>query len=159
MGKRLTQEEREARIKAYEEAKAARAAERLEKRKARIEAYEKRKAAKEREKKGIKPVKYAENSKVAYVQNLPPFKGTINVGDEVGFRFLGMAMAGVVTKFTSETHYRDVALEEEGDKAAAGVAPRKVEFYSVKDSEGTFYPIKKNDIFCKKVNGIWKEKA
>ena len=42
MGKRLTPEEREARIKAYEEAKAARQAARFEKRKERVRLLEER---------------------------------------------------------------------------------------------------------------------
>lgn len=155
MGKRLTPEEREARIKAYEEAKAAKQAERLEKRKARIEAYEKRKAAREREKKGIKPAK-EDNTKTGYVKSLPAFKGKLEIGDEVGFRFLGMAMPGRIVNYTNEEDYHDIALEEAGlDRPRRG----RVEYYTVQDSEGTLYPIKKSDILCKKVNGIWKEKA
>lgn len=153
MGKRLTPEEREARIKAYEEAKAARQAERLEKRKARIKALEERKLKKERERKGPKPV-YDENSKAGYVRSLPAFKGKLEVGDEVGFRFLGMAMSGVITEYTNIADYHDDNLEE-------GQLPRRarIEYYTVKESDGTFYPIKKIDILCKKVNGLWKEKA
>lgn len=153
MGKRLTPEEREARIKAYEEAKAAKQAARLEKRKARIEACEKRKAAREREKKGIKPAA-SDNTKNGYIKSLPPFQGKLEVGDEVGFRFLGMAMPGTIVEYTNEVDYHDLNLEE-------GQAPRRgrIEYYTVKDSEGTFYPIRKIDILCKKVNGAWKEKA
>lgn len=161
MGKRLTPEEREARIKAYEEAKAEKQAAREEKRKARLEAYEKAKeeraAKREREKKGISAAKQVTSKANSYVRNLPAFQGKLEIGDTVGFRFLGLAMAGTITAYTNEEDYHDVALEE----AADTVRPRRgrVEFYTVKDSEGTFYPIKKIDILCKKVNGVWKEKA
>lgn len=156
MGKRLTPEEREARIKAYEEAKAERQAARLERRKARIEAYEKQKAAREREKKGIKPKTINDSTKVGYVKSLPAFKGKLEIGDEVGFRFLGMAMPGKIVNYTNEADYHDVAVEgEESTRPLRG----RVEYYTVQDSEGVFYPIKKNDILCKKINGEWKEKA
>lgn len=154
MGKRLTPEEREARIKAYEEAKAAKQAARLEKRKEKIKLLEERKARKEREKKGPKPAKYDENTKTGYVRSLPAFQGKLEIGDEVGFRFLGMAMSGTIVDYTNEMDYHDVNLEE-------GQTPRRgrIEYYTIKDSEGTFYPIRKIDILCKKVNGAWKEKA
>lgn len=158
MGKRLTPEEREARIQAYEAARAEKQAAREEKRKARLEAYEKAKAdraaKREREKKGIKAAKINENSATGYVRRLPAFKGKLNIGDEVGFRFLGMAIPGTITDFTSEKHYKDEALGEDA-------VPTRglIEFYTVQGPDGTFYPIKKNDILCKKVNGTWKEKA
>lgn len=156
MGKRLTEEERQARIKAYEEAKAARQAERQEKRLARIKAYEEQKARREREKRGIRPKDVNDSTKVGYVKNLPPFKGSLEVGDEVGFRFLGMAMPGKIVRYTNEADYHDVAIEgEEVTRPLRG----RIEYYSVQDSEGVVYPIKKNDILCKKVNGTWKEKA
>ena len=154
MGKRLTPEEREARIKAYEEAKAAKAAARQEKRLARIKAYEERKAKREQEKKGPKPVNCPETSKVGYVKSLPPFRGQVNVGDEVGFRFLGMAMSGKVVSHTKEADYHDTNLEE-GQVSRRGIQ----EFYTVKGFDGTFYPIRRNSIFCKKVNNEWKEQA
>lgn len=154
MGKRLTPEEREARIKAYEEAKAAKQAARAAKRLERVKALEERKAKREREKKGPKPKEYGESTKVGYVKSLPPFKGKLEIGDEVGFRFLGMAMPGTIVDYTNEMDYHDTNLEE-------GQIPRRsrIEYYTIKDSEGTFYPIKKIDIFCKKINGVWKEKA
>lgn len=150
MGKRLTPEEKEARIKAYEEAKAARQAARFEKRKERIRLLEERKAKREREKRGIRPKDSGENTKTGYVKNLPPFKGKLNVGDEVGFRFLGMAIPGKIVDHRVEEHYRDI--DTEGNA-------RKTEIYMIKAEDGTFYPIRKNDILCKKVNGVWKEKA
>ena len=154
MGKRLTPEEREARIRAYEEAKAARQAIRAEKRKARLEAYEKAKAKREREKRGAKPKDIPESSKVGFVKSLPPFRGTLEVNDEVGFRFLGMAMSGKITKHINEIHYRD---QVEGEEASPQA--RRIDVYVIKDSEGTFYPVNKKDIFCKKINNEWKEKA
>ena len=153
MGKRLTPEEREARIKAYEEAKAERAAARLEKRKERVKLLEERKAKREREKRGIKP-KESDNSKASIIKNLPPFQGKLEVGDEVGFRFLGMGISGEIVAYTNEEDYHDLNLEE-GQALRRG----RIEFYTVKDSEGTFYPIKKSNIFCKKINGIWKDRA
>lgn len=154
-GKRLTPEEREARLKAYEEAKAAKQAARFEKRKERVKLLEERKARREREKKGIAPKECSENSRVGYVKSLPPFQGKLGIGDEVGFRFLGMAMSGKVVDYTNELDYHDEALGEESTRPRRG----RIEYYTIRDSEGTFYPIKRNDIFCKKVNGVWKEKA
>ena len=153
MGKRLTPEEREARIKAYEEVKAAKQAARLEKRKEKVKLLEERKARKEREKKGIKPAT-SDSTKNGYIKSLPAFQGKLEIGDEVGFRFLGMAMSGTIVDYTNEVDYHDADLEE-------GQTPRRgrIEYYTIKDSEGTFYPIRKIDILCKKVNGAWKEKA
>lgn len=156
MGKRLTPEERQARIKAYEEAKAARQAARLEKRKARIEAYEKAKAKREYEKKGVRPKDVPESSKVGYVKSLPPFKGHLEVGDEVGFRFLGMAMSGTVVKYVNEADYHDV---DDNGNVVANPTRGRVEFFTIKVSDGTFYPVKRSNIFCKKINNEWKEKA
>lgn len=157
MGKRLTPEEREARIRAYEEAKAARQAARAEKRKARIEAYEKAKAKREHERRGVKPKDIPESSKVGYVKSLPAFRGPLEVGDEVGFRFLGMAMSGKIIKYSNEVDYHD--LNENGEVVDN---PRRgrVEFFTVKETfTGTLYPIKRNNIFCKKINNEWKEKV
>lgn len=156
MGKRLTPEEREARIKAYEEAKAARQAARLEKRKARVEAYEKAKAKRELEKKGIRPATINENTTVGKVKAFPAYKGNVEEGDEVGFRFLGMAMAGTVEKIVRERNYRiredDDSVPEELEEDRGVVTT----YYTIKESvDGTFYPIKRNDILAKKINGKW----
>lgn len=157
MGKRLSPEEREARIRKYEELRAAKQAVREEKRKARLEAYEKAKAdrvkKREREKKGIAAAEVKEGS-AGYVRSLPAFKGKLEVGDEVGFRFLGMAMRGDIVEYTNEKHYKDEALGEEATPIRGNI-----EFYTIKGADGTFYPIKKSDILCKRVNGVWKEKA
>lgn len=155
MGKRLTPEEREARIKAYEEAKAAKQAARAAKRLERAKVLEERKAKREREKKGPKPKEYNDSTKVGYVKSLPPFKGKLEVGDEVGFRFLGMAMPGKIIEYQNEVDYHDDANLEEGQEPRRG----RLEFYIIKGPENTVYPIKKTDILCKKVNGVWKEKA
>lgn len=156
MGKRLTPEEREARIKAYEEAKAAKQAARLEKRKARIEAYEKAKARREREKKGVRPATVNENTVVGKVKSFPTYKGVVEKGDEVGFRFLGMAMAGTVVDISKERNYR--IQEEDGDMLEEDKEDKGIitTYYVVKESsEGVFYPIKRNDILAKKINGRW----
>lgn len=151
MGKRLTPEEREARIKAYEEAKAARKAERLEKRKARVEAYEKHK---ELRKRGIKPAEVLDSTKTGQVKKFPTYKGNIEVGDEVGFRWIGLAMAGKVLKIEKEQNYRvqDEDNPEETEEKVGGLQT----YCTVKEnSEGIVYPIKRNDILAKKVNGRW----
>lgn len=154
MGKRLTPEEREARIKAYEETKAARQAARLEKRKARAEAVEKIKIRREREKKGVRPADVPESSRVGQVKRFPTYKGDIGVGDEVGFRWIGMAMAGTVVNIVKERNYRlrddDSGDIEEGDVGAI------MTHYTIKESsEGIVYPIRRNDILAKKINGKW----
>lgn len=154
MGKRLTPEEREARIKAYEEAKAARQAARQEKKLARIKAYEEAKAKREREKRGPRPKESTDSTKVGYVKSLPPFKGKLEIGDEVGFRFLGMAIPGKIVDYTNEADYHDEALGE-SEQPRRG----RIEFYTIKGSDETLYPISKKDIFCKKIDGQWKEKA
>lgn len=158
MGKRLTPEEREARIKAYEELKMARQAVRLEKRKARAEAYEKAKAKREREKKGVKPAETNESSKVGQVKRLPTYKGEVSEGDELGFRWLGMALAGTLVSITKERNYR-VRDDGDGEEAFEDRPGAVITYYHIKDSEGTVYPIRRNDILAKKSNGIWKEKA
>lgn len=162
MGKRLTPEEREARIKAYEEAKAARKEERLAKRKARVEAYEKAKAErakkKEFEKRGFKPVATKESGKVAQVSKFPIYKGKISVGDEVGFRWLGTARAGVVKNYSRERNYRiqsdDEAEAIQTTRGAGGFE----EFYDILDTSENFtYPIRRKDILAKKINGKWHD--
>lgn len=161
MGKRLTPEEREARIQAYEAARAEKQAAKEEKRKARLEAYEKAKAdraaKREREKKGIFAAKQIGSKSNNLVRNLPSFQGKLEIGDTVGFRFLGLAMSGKIVEYTNEEDYHDAALDEAGDMTRARRG--RIEFYTVQDSEGTFYPIKKIDILCKKVDGLWKAKA
>ena len=160
MGKRLTPEEKEARLKAYEEAKAEKAAARLEKRKARVEAYEKakaeRKRKKEYEKKGIKPAELSENSKAGQAKRFPTYQGEIEVGDEVGFRFLNIAMAGKLESIERVRNYRvretEEGLVEEEDTGKNAF----INFYQViENSTGIVYPIRRNDILARKVNNIW----
>lgn len=160
MGKRLTPEERAARIKEYEEAKATRQAARLEKRKARVEAYEKAKAErakrKEWEKRGVKPVTVSESSKVGQVKRFPTYKGEVKVGDWVGFRWLGMAMEGKVEEYSKERNYR-----LESDEIAEAIDETRgrgagfTEFYCIRGTDGSWYPIKRVDILAKKINGRW----
>lgn len=136
MGKRLTPEEKEARLKAYQEAKAA-------KQKAREERKKAQQSRKER--KYLKPAEYPESSVVGYIKGLPAFHGKIEPEDQVRFRFLGMLLEGRVTK-----HVGKEKLTYEGQQ----------EYYAILDeSEGVVYPIKKNDILFKKINDEWKEKA
>ena len=160
MGKRLTPEEKEARLKAYEEAKAEKAAARLERRKARVEAYEKARAERQRkreyEKKGIKPAELNENSKAGQVKKFPTYQGEIKVGDEVGFRFLNMAMSGKLVGIEKTRNYR-VRETEEGIVEEEDTGKNAyINFYQVvENSTGVVYPIKKNDILARKVNNIW----
>lgn len=158
MAKRLTPEEREARIKAYEEAKAARQAARLEKRKARIEAYEKAKARREREKTGIKPATVNESSKAGQVKAFPTYKGEVNIGDEVGFRWIGMAMAGKIEEIMKERNYR--VREDDSDVPIEEKPGAMVTFYMIREnSDRAVYPIKRNDILAKKINGKWVDSS
>ena len=163
MGKRLTPEEREARLKAYEEAKAARQAARLEKKKARREAWEKAKASREKrrefEKRGAKAAEECVSTKVSTVNAFPSYPGEVQEGDELGFRFLGMAMSGKLVKISKERNYR-IRETESGSEEIEEISGREtyIVLYQIKDSEGTFYPIRKNDILAKKVNGIWIDK-
>ena len=158
MGKRLTPEEREARIKAYEEAKAARQAVRLEKRKARVEAYEKAKAAREKrrdfERRGARAVESSESSRVGQVKRFPTYKGEVNAGDEVGFRWIGMALTGKVLRISKERNYR-VREDGETEVPVEEKPGAMIVYYHIKDSDGTFYPIKRNDILAKKINNKW----
>ena len=159
MGKRLTLEEKEARLKAYEEAKAAKQAARLEKRKARIEAYEKAKEVRARkrdiEKRGIKAAELSETEQAKNVRTFPPFKGTVKVGDQIGFRFMGLALAGELVEINKERNYR-IRLTENGEEELEESKEAYVEMYVVKEnSTGVFYPIRKNDILAKKVEEVW----
>lgn len=136
MGKRLTPEEKEARLKAYQEAKAA-------KQKAREERKKAQQSRKER--KYLKAAEYPESSIVGYIKGLPAFKGKIEPNDRVKFRFLGMLLEGKVIKYVGK------------DKV---VYEGQQEYYSILDeSEGVYYPTKKHDILFKNINGEWKEKA
>lgn len=157
MGKRLTPEERQARIQAYEEAKAARAAERAEKRKARLEAYEKRLKKREFEKRGVKPVAVVETGPVATVKHFPTYRGKVEVGDEVGFRWLGTARAGIIVDYTRERRYKIQSDEEaEAVEKTGGAGSGFNEFYTIKDnSDGFKYPIQRQNILAKKINNKW----
>lgn len=154
MGKRLTPEEREARIREYEEAKAARQAIRLEKRKARAEAYEKAKIARERQKRGAKPAEILDSTKVGQVKKFPTYKGNLEVGDEVGFRWIGLAMTGKVLKIEKEQSYR-VQDEDSFEEVEEKVGGLQTYCIVKENSEGIVYPIKRNDILAKKINGRW----
>lgn len=160
MGKRLTPEERAARIKEYEEAKAAKQAARLEKRKARIEAYEKVKAERTRkrewEKRGVKPVSTSESSKVGRVKGFPTYKGEVKVGDWVGFRWLGIAMEGEVKNHLKERNYKLESDEiAEAFDETRGKGAGFTEFYYIRCTDGFWYPIRRNDILAKKINSRW----
>ena len=160
MGKRLTPEERAARIKEYEEAKAARQAARLEKRKARIEAYEKVKAGrakkKEWEKRGARPVDVPESGKQGAVRRFPTYRGEVKIGDWVGFRWLGMAMEGEIKNYSKERNYKlDSDEIAEAVDETQGRGAGFTEFYSIKSTDGSRYPIKRVDILAKKVDNRW----
>ena len=155
MGKRLTPEEREARIREYEEAKAARQAARLEKRKARAEAYEKAKIARERQKRGVKPAEILDSTRAGQVKKFPTYKGNLEVGDEVGFRWIGLAMAGKVLKIEKEQNYRIRDEEDNFEEVEEKVGGLQTYCMVKENSEGIVYPIKRNDILAKKVNDKW----
>ena len=164
MGKRLTPEEREARIKAYEEAKAARQVARLEKRKARLEAYEKAKVSREKkkefEKRGAKPAEILDSTRNGQVRAFPSYPGEVQEGDEVGFRFLGMAMSGKLIKILKERNYRVRDTDAETEEIEEEVTGREtyITLHQIQEADGTVYPIRKNDILAKKVDGVWVDK-
>jgi len=155
MGKRLTPEEREARIREYEKAKADRKAAKLEKRKARIEAYEKAKAERQKkkawEKRGVRPAAAPDSTRAGQVKNFPTYRGNIELGDEVGFRWIGLALAGKVMEIRKERNYR-VRDDGNGEMEEKGYET----FYTIKEnSEKTVYPVRRINILAKKVNGVW----
>lgn len=156
MGKRLTPEEREARIKAYNDLRAQKQAERLKKRKERAEAYEKLKAERQRKKewnkRGPAPSESEPSGKVARVKAFPSYRGKVEVGDWVGFRWIGIAREGEVIKHTKEAHYRDESLPNDSE------AKRFIELWHVRGkNEDTVYPISKENLLAKKVNGVWQD--
>ena len=156
MRHKRSKEEIEAARKAYEEEKAKKKAEREAKRKARIEAYEKRKELREQKRRGVRPATAHESSTVGQVQRQAAFRGKIEKGDLVAFRFLGMMLAGYVLDHVQEKNYKNVV---EGDEEQGVGRYQDIDYYSVRDYHSdTIYPVRKNNILAKKVGEIWKEK-
>lgn len=151
MGKRLSPEQREARLKAVLDRKAEREAkrrEREEERQRRIREREIRRKARRG------PV---EANSSDPVKSLSPFVGTIKEGDEVGFRWLGMVFGGKVVSISREQAYRQVeGMEDKESEEEVGVGT--IVYYECQTSNGNIYPALRKDIVCKKISGIWKER-
>lgn len=151
MGKRLSPEEKEARLKAYMEHKAEKAA----KRKARLEEIERRRKERELRKKAKRgPTEVS----VDPIRLLKPFEGDIKVGDTVAFRWPGFHLLypGVVENISKEQAFRVIEGMEEAEENE--VAAGYLMFYEVKAKDGCIYTVLKNDIKLKKINNKWQAK-
>lgn len=162
MGKRLTPEEKAARIKAWEEAKAAKKAAREEKRKARLEAIEKARAERKAKKRdtGRAVDKLPVSKRVQEIKALPTYKGKVEIGDRVGYRFLNMLLTGTIKSYKKERNYR---IQDDNDVERIAIARARgnefYESYSVTcDTEpGIVYPVKRLDILAKWDQDHWDE--
>lgn len=153
MGKRLSPEEKEARLKAYMDRKA----ERLAKRKARLEEIERRKKERELRKKARRgPVENANDP----IKALKPFEGDIKVGDTVAIRWPGFHLLypGEVTGISRDQAFRVMEGMEEAEEENE-VAIGFITFYEVTAKDGCIYPVTKKDVILKKVNGEWTNKS
>lgn len=162
MGKRLTPEEKAARIKAWEEAKAAKKAQREERKKARLEAYEKAKAERKSRKRELGRAidRIPVSKKVLEIKALPTYEGHIQEGDRVGYRFLNMLFSGTVIKYRKERNYR---IQDDDDVLNIEKARiRGNEFYesytiSCDQEKGVLYPVNRRDILAKWDKDHWVE--
>lgn len=150
MGKRLSPEEKEARLKAYMERKQ----EKLAKRKARLEEIERRKREREIRKKARRgPAEVSTDP----IKLMKPFEGSIKKGDEVGFRWLGMVFGGIITDISKEQAFRQVEGVEENESAEE-VGVGTITYYDCTTKNGNIYPVTRKDIVLKKVNNQWQTK-
>lgn len=151
MGKRLSPEEKEARLKAYMEHKA----EKLAKRKARLEEIERRRKEREIRKKAKRgPVEVSTDP----IKLMKPFEGEVKIGDEMAFRWPGMSLLcpGIVEKVSREQAFRvleDMEEAEEGEMVTGYVT-----FYEMRHKDGCVYPVTRKDLILKRINGKWKTK-
>lgn len=150
MGKRLSPEEKEARLKAYMDRKA----EKIAKRKARLEEIERRRKEREIRKKARRgPAEVSTDP----IKLMKPFEGSVKKGDEVGFRWLGMVFGGIVTEISKEQAFRQMeGLDENEGTQEVGVGT--VTYYECTTKNGNIYPVTKKDIVLKKINAQWQTK-
>lgn len=164
MGKRLTPEEKVARLEAWAKAKAERKAAREEKRKARLEAYEKAKAERKAKKRDTKSAldKIPVSQRVLEIRTMKPYEGHVEVGDRVCYRFLSMVFAGTIKDYKKERNYRIQGDHDEERIAQARARGNEwYESYSVTDERepGVIYPVRRNDILAKWDGADWQERG
>jgi len=143
---------REMLIKAREERKKERELKKLERERiARERAAKKALSPTERRKAKVRAALEKEtvwDGNLNKVHAIPSWRGKIEVGDEVAFRFTGYIFHGKVTAIEDENMYGAAVESEVEEEVSLGTA----RLYSILvEEDSTIYPVLKKDILAKKL--------